>query len=29
MTTDQFRNNIARALVNGIGMFLASQNVVT
>ncbi len=28
MTTDQFRNNIARALVNGIGMFLASQNAI-
>jgi N-acetylmuramoyl-L-alanine amidase len=25
MTTEQFRNSIARALVNGIGMFLAGQ----
>ena len=28
MTTQEFRDDIARALVNGIGMFLASQNVV-
>lgn len=26
MTTEEFRNSIARALVNGIGTFLASQN---